>query len=91
MKSLTPREINVLQLIGQGYSSQQIAQELLISAHTVDSHRKNLLTKFDAKNAAELILRAFQAKVLNTSNYNEKLNTNDHEHVSKTPQRYDAA
>ncbi len=76
MKPITIQEQKILSLIGHGYSTIQIGYALGISAHTVESHRKNLLTKLDAKNSAELILKAIQAKVLSTHNpiQNENLN-----------------
>jgi DNA-binding CsgD family transcriptional regulator len=52
---LTRREREVLELVAKGYSSKQIAHELCISKHTVESHRKNLLQKLKASNAADLI------------------------------------
>jgi two-component system, NarL family, nitrate/nitrite response regulator NarL len=55
MPVLSSREKEVLQLISDGYTSPQIASKLFISLHTVDSHRKNLLTKFDVNNTAGLI------------------------------------
>jgi len=70
MKQITSREMKVLELIGQGYSSGEIAYALQISTHTVDSHRKSLMTKFDAKNAAELVRKAIQKNVLNTNHSN---------------------
>lgn len=64
MKQITVQERKILTLIGKGYSTIQIAVTLAISKHTVESHRKNLLAKFDAKNAAELILKAIQTNDL---------------------------
>jgi DNA-binding CsgD family transcriptional regulator len=55
---LTAREKQVLQLVAKGLSSKQIADELSISKHTVESHRKNLLQKFKATNVADLIQKA---------------------------------
>lgn len=57
---LTRREIEVLNLIANGYTNQEIAEKAFISAHTVDSHRKNLLLKIGAKNTAELVKIAIQ-------------------------------
>ena len=65
MKTLTSQEVKILELIGQGFSSVQIGKVLGISSHTVETHRKNLLLKFDAKNAAELIRKAIQKRLLN--------------------------
>lgn len=52
---LSSREKEVLQLIADGLTNPQIAEKLFLSMHTVDSHRKNLLTKFGVNNTAGLI------------------------------------
>ena len=55
MPVLSSREKEVLQLIADGMTNPQIAAKLFLSMHTVDSHRKNLLTKFAVNNTASLI------------------------------------
>jgi DNA-binding NarL/FixJ family response regulator len=55
---LTRREKEVLILIADGLTNAEMAEQLCISATTVDTHRKHLLEKFDAKNTAILIKRA---------------------------------
>jgi DNA-binding NarL/FixJ family response regulator len=57
---LTRREKEVLGLIAEGMTNNAIAEKLFISTTTVDTHRKNLLTKFDVKNTANLIRLAAQ-------------------------------
>jgi DNA-binding NarL/FixJ family response regulator len=57
---LTRREIEVLKLIAEGLTNQEIADKLFISFQTVDSHRKNLFKKLDARNRASLINIAMQ-------------------------------
>lgn len=52
---LTRREKEVLELIATGNTNQDIADKLFISYTTVDTHRSNLLLKFEAKNVAMLI------------------------------------
>lgn len=52
---LSSREKEVLILIADGFTNPQIAEKLFISLHTVDSHRKNLLTKFGVNNTASVI------------------------------------
>jgi DNA-binding NarL/FixJ family response regulator len=52
---LTDREIEILRLIGRELSSQEIADKLFISFHTVESHRANLMSKAGVKNTAGLI------------------------------------
>lgn len=55
MPLITKREKEVLALIVQGLTNQAIADKLFISISTVDSHRKSLLAKLDAKNTAALV------------------------------------
>ena len=57
-QTISPREIQVLQLIADGFSSKQIANQLFISNHTAISHRKHLIQKFQVKNTAQLIKKA---------------------------------
>jgi len=57
---ITSRESQILKLIAHEYTNLEIAERLCISAHTVTSHRKNLLCKLKAKNSAGLIRRAFE-------------------------------
>ncbi len=60
LPALTKREKEILQLISEGLTNNQIADKLYISPLTVDSHRKNLLTKLNVNNTASLIKLAVQ-------------------------------
>jgi DNA-binding NarL/FixJ family response regulator len=60
LPALTKREKEILQLISEGLTNNQIAEKLFISPLTVDSHRKNLLTKLNVNNTASLIKLAVQ-------------------------------
>ncbi len=51
---LTPRELEVLKLVAEGWSSQRIADALVISTNTVDRHRQNLLEKLGLHDRVEL-------------------------------------
>jgi DNA-binding NarL/FixJ family response regulator len=51
---LTPRELEVLKLIAEAYTSKQIADELFISVKTVDRHRQNILEKLGMRDRVEL-------------------------------------
>jgi DNA-binding NarL/FixJ family response regulator len=55
---LTKREKEILELIAEGLTNQQIAVKLFLNSTTIDSHRKNMLTKFNVKNTAALIKMA---------------------------------
>lgn len=57
---LTKREKQILQLVAQGKTSNGIAEQLFLSPLTVDTHRKNLLQKFQAKNSTELVNQAIE-------------------------------
>jgi DNA-binding NarL/FixJ family response regulator len=52
---LTRREKEVLELIAEGLTNHEIAAKLFLNSTTIDSHRKNMLTKFKVKNTAALI------------------------------------
>jgi len=62
--TITKREREVLQLISEGFTNNQIAEKLFISHLTVDSHRKNLLTKLKVNNTAALIRLAVEHHLL---------------------------
>lgn len=61
---LTRREKEVLELIAEGLTNAAIAAKLFISVTTVDTHRKNLLAKFDARNTASLIKTAAHLQLI---------------------------
>lgn len=55
---LTRREKEVLEMIAEGLTNNEVAQKLFISPSTVDTHRKNILIKFGVNNTAHLIKKA---------------------------------
>jgi DNA-binding NarL/FixJ family response regulator len=55
-EKVSKRELEVLTWISRGRSTREIGVAMEISPRTVETHRKNLLKKFDAKNVAELIM-----------------------------------
>lgn len=54
----TPRELDILKAIARGRNTHEISEELFISENTVEWHRKNLMLKFGARNAADLVIKA---------------------------------
>lgn len=58
--NISTREKEVLKLIADGLTNQEIADKLFISPLTSDSHRKNLILKFGAKNTASMIKTAIE-------------------------------
>jgi DNA-binding CsgD family transcriptional regulator len=63
-KNITHRELEILKLIAYEHTNLEIAHKLYISFHTVDTHRKSLYRKFNVKNTAGLIRRAFELSYL---------------------------
>lgn len=61
---ITRRESEILRLIADGFTNQEIADRLFISSSTVDSHRKNLLVKFNSKNTAALVKTAISKGII---------------------------
>lgn len=61
---LSERELEILVLICQGYSNQEIADLLFISKRTVDKHRANILEKSESKNTAQLVVYAIKNRLV---------------------------
>lgn len=59
-EAVSEREEQVLRLIASGKTGREIAADLMISPHTVERHRSNLLTKLQVRNKAELIQYAIR-------------------------------
>lgn len=64
--SLSRREKQVLQLIVEEFTTAEIAEKLFISFGTVETHRRNLLVKLNARNTAGLVRICFEFDLLNT-------------------------
>jgi len=64
VESLTPREIDVLNLLVQGYTNRQIGEELNISIRTVEGHRANLTGKLGLRSRVELVRYAREQGLL---------------------------
>jgi len=60
VQNITSRELEILQLIALGLTSQEISKRLFISKNTVETHRKNLLAKLNVKNTASLLKFAYK-------------------------------
>ena len=58
--SISCRELEIISLITEGYTSAEIADRLFISIHTVNQLRKNLLQKLKLKNVSELVAFAMK-------------------------------
>lgn len=58
-ETLTPQEQKVLHRLAKGMKAKEIADELFVSVNTINTHKAHLLSKFNAANTIELIIKAF--------------------------------
>lgn len=69
IKKISKREKEVLQLVVDGHTSKSIAEKLNLSPRTVDSHRSNLLKKFDLKKSVDLVNYAIRCGLVRSDTY----------------------
>lgn len=62
--TLTDRELEILKLISLEFSGKEISEKLFISAHTVETHRKNLIKKLNVKNTIGLVKYALKNNLI---------------------------
>lgn len=63
---LTDRELEVLDLLAQGYSNKAMANELVVSEHTIRAHLRNIMHKLSAENRVQAVARATREGLLPT-------------------------
>lgn len=61
---LSQREMEVLELMSQGFTNQQIADKLFLSIHTIKTHGSNLFVKLDVKNRTQALIKARELEIL---------------------------
>lgn len=66
---LTEREIEIIKLISDGLTNAQIAELLFLSNHTVNTHRKNILSKLGVKNTAGIVMYAVKAELVSPNKF----------------------
>lgn len=64
LKRLSERELEVLKLVSEGKTTKEIAEELIVSTRTIETHRVNMMKKLDVQNTAELIRKAILLKLI---------------------------
>ncbi len=67
--SLSERELEVIALIAEGYTNQQIADKLFLSSHTVNTHRKNIMGKLGINNTAGIVMYAVKSHLVSPNKY----------------------
>lgn len=63
-EQLTLREMEVLQAIAKGFNTREIAELLYVSNNTIETHRKSLMSKLEARNAVDLVLKAINLGII---------------------------
>jgi DNA-binding CsgD family transcriptional regulator len=72
ISQLSPREKTIVRLVSLGYTNKQIAQELFLSAHTVITHRKNIVYKLGIKSVSGLTVYAIVNNIITIEEVNSK-------------------
>jgi DNA-binding NarL/FixJ family response regulator len=67
VEALTPRELEVLELMKLGWTNGQIAQELVISRGTVKNHVEHIITKLGVSDRTQAVVRALELGILDLS------------------------
>lgn len=67
IEKLTKREVEVLELVCNGYSNQEIADKLFLSLRTITTHRSNLNSKLGVKNTVGLMAYAIKHRLVDLS------------------------
>jgi len=62
--TLSAREVEILKLIAEGLTNNEIAEKVFLSAHTIATHRKNLMRKLSAKNNVDLVISAIKESII---------------------------
>ena len=68
-EQLPLRERDVLQAIARGLNTREIAELFHVSNNTIESHRKSLMAKLEAKNAVDLVLKAIHLGIISLDNH----------------------
>ena len=66
---LSGRETEVLELIAEGMTNGQVADKLFLSAHTVTTHRKNIMSKLGVNNTAAIVMYAVKTGLVSPNKF----------------------
>lgn len=67
--NLSNREVEIIKLIAEGLSNAKIAEELFLSNHTINTHRKNIMTKIGVKNTAGIVIYAVKMNLVSPKKF----------------------
>ena len=67
--SLSQRELEIIQLIADGHTNAVVAEKLFLSAHTITTHRKNIMAKLGVNNTAAIVMYAVKNNLVSPNKY----------------------
>lgn len=67
--TLSERESEIIILISEGLTNNQIADDLCLSAHTINTHRKNIMAKLGVKNTAGIVMYAVKTNLVSPNKF----------------------
>ncbi len=68
-KTLSDRELEIIQFIAEGYTNSQIAAVLYLSNHTINTHRKNIMKKLNVNNTAGIVMYAVKTELVSPNQF----------------------
>ena len=66
---LSERELGIVVLISEGLTNSQIAEQLFLSTHTINTHRKNIMAKLGVKNTAGIVMYAVKTSLVSPNKF----------------------
>jgi DNA-binding NarL/FixJ family response regulator len=66
---LSERENEIITLIAEGLTNSQIADQLFLSTHTINTHRKNIMSKLGVKNTAGIVMYAVKTNLISPNKF----------------------
>lgn len=67
--SLSERELEIIKLVAEGFSNTEIADRLFLSAHTVNTHRKNIMSKIGVNKTAAIVMYAVKNNLVSPNKF----------------------
>jgi DNA-binding NarL/FixJ family response regulator len=67
--TISEREMEVIKLIAEGYTNNEIADKLFLSPHTVNTHRKNIMQKLGVNNTAAIVMYAVKTQLVSPNRF----------------------
>lgn len=67
--TISDRELEVIKLIAEGYTNNEIAEKLFLSPHTINTHRKNIMQKLGVNNTAAIVMYAVKTQLVSPNKF----------------------